>query len=163
MNTIQNKASWVERNPFWADTLRTIILGIVGTLLVATVIELLKNRIGYAAEKNKARLSLKVDVIKDFSERSYKFTSLAVRFNEGQISFEELRDAFDNYRNIQHQMNIALKNTYVNERTQIIANKMLLILANKDSQVPKSVTFENIRTDIKKICDTVEVYALEKL
>lgn len=157
MNT--NNRNWIERNPFWADTLRTIILGVVGTFLLATIIELLKNRIGYAAEKSKARLSLKVDVIRDFAECSYKFTSLSVRYKEKEIPFKELRDAFDDYRNIQHQMGIALKDLYINKRTQNIADKMLFLFQNRDN----TDSFESTRGDIKKISDTVEVYALENL
>jgi len=113
MNLFKKIADWAEKNKFWSD----IMKGILAAILVATIIEIVKNDVGYSAEKNKARLSLKVTAIKDFAEKSYKYTSLAVRYKEGKVTYTDLRDAFDNYRAAEHLMNVSLGDPYILQKT----------------------------------------------
>lgn len=159
---LKKTGDWADQNKFWSDTIRAIVLGVLGTFLVATVIESLKNDIAYAAEKEKAKLALRINIIKDFTETSYHFTSSAVRYKAGQISFTDLRDEYDRYRAIQHQMGLLSKVEGIKDQMENVAKKMKLIINQKDTLV-KYNTFEKVRLEIKAQSDSIEINALDNL
>jgi len=162
MSIFKKIAIWAEKNSFWADTIRSSVFGIVGALLIATIIEIVKNDVEFTAEKDKARLSLKVFAIRDFAEKSYKFTSLAVRYKIDNSQSTNLRDDYDNYRSSQNLLDILLNDSNISKKTQHIADEMLKIINYKKNDLSDSEKFEIVRDSIKNESYSLEVYALKE-
>lgn len=66
---------WSKKQLFWAETLRTVILAILGALLAFIILKPFENKTAYEGEINKKKLELKNEVIHDFLGVSYAYTS----------------------------------------------------------------------------------------
>jgi len=171
MNIFTKIEKWAEKHKFWSD----IVKGILAAFLIATIIEVVKNDVEYSAERKKAKLALKVDIIKEFAEKSYNFTSIAVRLNEAyealikagnggdstefKASKKITRDALDQFRSIEHQFDIAIDDSKLSLKADTIANMMKRI-AGADTAVLGG-NFANYRIWIKRVSDTIEIRALK--
>lgn len=152
---------WIEKNQFWAESLRTITFSFVGALLAIYVIKYIESKMDYDWDKKKARLNAQLDAMNSFSKSSYDFTSFSVRHREGTISGSELRDKYDYFRNTLHvlEINCASLASSIEEAGESLSNKMKLLINRKDSLI--SVTESNIdaherlRREIKNETDSI--------
>jgi predicted HNH restriction endonuclease len=152
---------WIEENKFWAESIRTVIFSFVGTLIAIFVIKYIESKMDYSWDKKKARLNTQLAAMNSFSESSYEFTSLSVRWRENKIDSLELRDKYDYFRKTYHtlKLNCSSLDSSINETGEALSNKMMLLINNKAKLVSvkedKSDSYEKIRREIKNETDTI--------
>jgi hypothetical protein len=171
MRTFNKIEAWAEANKFWSEIVKTIILGTLGTLLVAFVIDQLKDRLSYSSEVAKSQVGFKADVIKEFADKSYKFTSYSVRYKETKklghlrdsLAQLELRDRYDAYRSVENQLNLVLNNTDDSISAEKISKDMLLLITSRDSLLKACFSYDSVRNRIKTTSNIVEVNCFKRL
>lgn len=152
---------WIEKNQFWAESIRTIIFSFIGTLIAIFVIKYIESKSDFNWDKKKARLSSRLDAINSFMNESYEFTSLSVRYAEGSIKGAELRNQYDYFRSTLHILTIhcIALDPSIEHKGKVLSEKMMLLINERDSllSVPagKFNSYEKTRREIKNESDSI--------
>ncbi|MFT3679257.1 MAG: hypothetical protein QM791_03225 [Ferruginibacter sp.] len=152
---------WIEDNPFWAESLRTIAFSFLGTVVAIFIIKYFENKMNYGWDKKKARLGIQLEAINSFLNSSYEFTSQAVRYKEKSISDTLLRDKYDFFRNKLHilKINCDTLDSSLDDKGESLSAKMMLLINSRDSlklvKESGSDSYEKVRRSIKNDTDTI--------
>jgi hypothetical protein len=70
-------AKWDDSQKFTAETVRTIVLAVIGAIAAVIVLKPAENSVDYAAELDKTKLSIRSRVVDEFLTASYQYTAVA--------------------------------------------------------------------------------------
>ncbi|MEM6686047.1 MAG: hypothetical protein AAF617_09715, partial [Bacteroidota bacterium] len=106
---------WNEQTKFWAETLRIIILAVVGGFIAFTWLDPNERKkeyeLNYEAEIDKQKLLIRTDVIDSFFKSSYMYTSiLHDRLDGEDVDSDEFEKVYDDYRSQQNLIKIYFQN-----------------------------------------------------
>jgi hypothetical protein len=152
---------WVGKNPFWAESIRTIVFSLLGSFIAIYVINYFESRLDYRWDKKKTRLNAQLEAINSFLNSSYEFTSRSVRYKERSISDTLLRDKYDYFRNTLHvlKINCGSLDPFLMQRSELLSTNMMLLINKRDSLISvkedDSDSYEKVRRGIKNETDTI--------
>jgi hypothetical protein len=75
----RNKTPWSEREKFRAETWRTVLLGVLGSVAALWILKPWEQRADFAGEVLATKLRIKADAVEQFSLASYAYTVAAYK------------------------------------------------------------------------------------
>lgn len=158
-------APWDDRTKFIAETVRTIVLGILGALAVLIAVKPWEANLAYNAEVEKARLTLSAKVVDDFLAAAYLYTSVAYDACSGNADAQRRYqgELFDRFRAAQNRLSIYFASEpTVQVRGNNLQDKTQVLFEACKSGASKD-TWEAARLELKAASNSLAQEALNAL
>ncbi len=150
-------AEWANQDKFWAETIRNVLITAVGGYLAIMYFKPHENL-------SKKRMEMRVAVIDNYLESSYKYTSAMYDVIINEKDFKDIQKELDQYRSDSNILQVYFQNDPDITSQKIYVDTLVNRLYNniRYSRLSQE-TLKQLRTEVKKEHNKVGHMALTSL
>ena len=161
---------WNTKTKFWAETLRIIIIGIIGGWIAHTYLDPQKRNaeatVRYKAELAKQKLVIQTKIIDEFFDLSYSYTTNIYDLlnKEEDVDKDKIESFYDDYRSVQNLVGIYFKDLdSVDIKLKKIEQTTNALFKYTKDKLSVREQWNPVRDELKRQNNELGVYILKEL